>query len=39
VDNNRDGSWRGFSTFSYASFDLPDIAVPLATAAVLADAA
>ena len=36
VDNNRDGSWRGFSTFSYASFDLPDVAVPLATVAVAA---
>ncbi len=39
VDNNRDGSWRGFSTFSYASFDLPDIAVPLALVAVVAGAA
>jgi len=39
VDNNRDGAWRGFSTFSYASFDLPDVAVPLALVAVAAGAA
>lgn len=39
ADNNRDGSWRAFSTFSYASFDLPDLAVPVATVAVVASVA
>ena len=29
VDNNRRGDWKLFGTFSYSSFDLPDIAAPI----------
>jgi hypothetical protein len=31
VDNNRSGAWRSHLTFSYSSFDLPDLAAPVAS--------
>lgn len=34
VDNNRSGAWRAHLTFSYSSFDLPDVAAPIAAAIV-----
>ncbi len=36
VDNNRSGTWRAHLTFSYSSFDLPDIAAPVAGVVVAA---
>lgn len=38
ADNNRDGAWRGFNVYSYASLDLPDIAADLALVVALGGA-
>ena len=35
VDNNIKGAWRMFGPFSYSSFDLPDVMLPLAEGLVL----